>query len=304
MANTYQATKFTGEQLDNFMGKVLDKSIAGRGLTMDEDGAMHCIAPNYWKLAYTYTHKRNFEVHPTALNLETGEFTAPAHGLSSGQMLFVAVDEPYHMLAPYDFLPGGLTIGNQASLRVLNRYSATVVDANTFKITAVGQTEPMTFTEVSTMDLSKFHFEEWVTSDIMITDLPDLTEALLVIQGRVASSYKYVLPNNYMNYGSKIGFTNFDNYSGSADNSGASYIGYRSGWGGVYTTIEIKFIGDKHLLQSKVEDTHCFSPENVGYAYHNRTYTHRSMKENFFNQISFEDGGCFFNGSTIKIYIK
>ena len=304
MSNTYQAKHFTAEQLDNFMHKVQDKSLAGRGLSMDDEGAINCVAPNYWKLIHTYTHTDNYEVYPEAVDLATGEFTAKEHGLATGQMVFVAVHEPYHMLAPYDFLPGGLVIGSATGLRALTRYRVSVVDEDTFTLISTSTNAVVTYTEVATMDLTKFHFEVWVSKDFVIGDLPELTEAKLVIKGRIATSYKYITPNGRIDYAGKQGFANFDNYSGSASANGDSSLGYRAGWGAMYTTIELKYIGPKHLLQTKYEDTHCFSPENKASAYHNRTYSHRSMENDTFHEISFWDGGCFFNGSTVEVFVK
>lgn len=304
MSKTYQANYFTAEQLDSFMQKVQDKTLAGRGLSMDDDGVMHSKASGYWNLLHKYTHTANKELHPEAINLETGEITVTAHGLAGGELVFVAVHEPYHVTTPYDYLPGGLIIGSPTTLRMLTRYLVQRVDDNTFKIADRSTLEALTYTEVATMDLTKFHFEVWEERDVVIGDLPDLTEALMVIKGRVATSYNYIVPTGRIDYVDMQGIAHFDNYSGSASNKGNTLLGYRAGWGAMYATIEMKYVGHGHLLQFKEEDTVCFSSTNKASAFHNRTYAHRTMEGDTFNEIKFYDGGCFINGATVEVYGK
>ncbi len=195
MARTYQAKNFTGQQLDDHMGKILSKSFAGHGLRIDEQGTLHATGPGYGRLVYSYVHQSNKEVHPQGINLATGEFTATAHGLENNVQVFVAMHAPHHLIATYDYLPGGLLLGQSTgSGKNSQYYYVKVVDANTFTLskTSGGATE--VFTEVSTMDLSKFHFEVYKQQNIDIKNLPNLKELLVVIKGRMSCGYRYCIP--------------------------------------------------------------------------------------------------------------
>ncbi len=303
MAKTYQANHFTGQQLDEHMSKVLNKSFAGQGLTIDGEGILHNTAPGYGTLLKSYTHTSNKEVHPEAVDVDTGYFTATAHGLVQNQMVFVAVNAPYHLSKPYQLLPKGLQIGVIPS-RIISRYYVQVIDENTFGISTARDGTVLTYTASSTMDLTKFHFEEYKTSTITLDGLPNLTEALAVIEGRTAGACRYVEPSGFISNGGYYGFANYDDFTNTATNMGDTWIGYNCGWGSVYSTIEFKYIGERHLLQTKTEDTLCFGEDNVGQAFHNRTYLHRPMNTDSFTQIKFYMYFAMFNGTTIRIYGK
>lgn len=310
MANTYQANYFTGQQLDEHMKKVLDKSIAGAGLTMDDQGVLHSKTPGYGTLLKSYTHSTNKEVHPTAVDITTGYFTAPAHGLPENQLVFVAIHEPYQLHMPYQYLPGGLLIGEVQS-RQVQRYYTRVIDENTFALSTSKSGEIITYTENSTMDLTKFHIEAYTTTEIVMDGLPDLTEALIVVEGRTAGACRMILPGGYIDNINKYGVAIFDDTVNpatptllSASAYGDSYIGYNGGWGGVHSEIELKYIGHRHLLMTKTEDTLCFDTDNKGAAFHNRTYMHRAMETDTFNQITLKTFFAPFNGLTVNVYAK
>ncbi len=310
MTKTYQANYFTGQQLDEHMKKVLDKSIAGAGLTMDEQGVLHCSAPGYGKLLKSYTHSTNKEAHPTAVDLATGYFTAQAHGLTENQLVFVAIHEPYHLSKPYQYLPGGLLIGEVQS-RMVQRYYTRVIDENTFALSTAKSGEILTYTENSTMDLTKFHIEVYTSTEVVLDGLPDLTEALIVVEGRTAGACRMILPDGYINDVNKYGVANFDDTVNpntptilSASAYGDSYIGYNGGWGSVHSEIEFKYIGHRHLLMTKTEDTLCFDTDNKGAAFHTRTYMHRAMEADTFNEITLNTFFAPFNGLKIELYAK
>lgn len=260
------------------------------------------------RLLKSYTHTTNKEVYPTAVDISTGYFTAESHGLTENQLVFVAIHEPYQLTMPYQYLPGGLLLGG-VQARQVQRYYTHVIDENTFALATAKSGEIITYTENSTMDLTKFHIEVYTTTEVVMDGLPDLTEALMVVEGRTAGACRMILPGGYIDNVNKYGVAVFDDTVNpdtpstlSASAYGDSYIGYNGGWGGVYSEIEFKYIGYRHLLMTKTEDTLCFDTENHGKAFHNRTYMHRAMEADTFNQITLKTFFAPFNGLTIKLY--
>lgn len=305
MANTYQANNFTGKQLDDFMGKVLDKSLAGQGLVFDDRGVMHASNPNYGKKIFSYTHTSNQEVHPIGVNLATGEFTAQAHGLTNGTVVVAVVNEPYHVGYPYRYLPGGLLLGQtNGSGRISQYYYVSVVDENTFTLSTTNGGATVTFTEVSTMDLSKFHFEVHKKMDLVIRDLPNLKELLVVIKGRMSMGYRYCMPHDERaSESGKLGVVAFDS-STSADQWGSLWLGNTGGWNSAYIEVEMKFVEDRHVLVIADQDYLSFkSNSEIPVAFHVRGYLHIYMNRDDMTSIGITDG-AFINGSTVEVYSK
>lgn len=301
MAKTYQAKYFTGQQLDEFMGKVLDHSLAGQGLQMDQEGTMHVLAPGYGRLLYSYTHTSNYEVHPEGVNLVTGEFVATAHGLTSGWQLLVAVNAPHHLLRPYDYLPGGLRIGPDNGTGAWGQtYYVNVVDENTFTLSTTSGGAAVTFTEVSTMDLSKFHFERNEYKGFTFGNLPPSRELLVVITGRMLRSYRYFQTNNISRM---IGDKSFDSDT-YVDGFGSTRLGSIGGWGSLYARIEIKYIGEKHMIMISEQETTAFKPDNTPVPGHVRKFIHYYTVDDFINAISMHTDGMLANGTTVEVYAK
>lgn len=304
MANTYQANNFTGKQLDDFMGKVLDKSLAGQGLVIDDQGVMHASNPNYGKKIYSYTHSSNQEVHPIGVNLATGEFTAQSHGLTDGVQVYAVVNAPYHVFYPYRYLPGGLLLGpaNGGDLYA-QYYYVKVVDENTFSLSTSAGGETVTFTEVSTMDLSKFYFEVYNTAHLRITNLPNLKELLVVIKGRMPKGYRYCRPLEHSNESGKLGIVSFDS-STWVDPWGSFWLGATGGWNSAYVEVEMKFIEERHLLTIAEQDYLSFkSDSEIPVATHTRGYMHNYMSRDDMTGIELKDG-AFANGTTVEVYSK
>ena len=301
MAKTYQAKYFTGQQLDGFMGKVLDHSLAGQGLQMDQEGTMHVLAPGYGRLLYSYTHTSNYEVHPEGVNLVTGEFVATAHGLTSGWQVYVVVNAPHHLLRPYNYLPGGLRIGPDNGTGSNGQaYYVNVVDENTFTLSKTSGGAADTFTEVSTMDLTKFHFERYVAKDFVFDNLPPSRELLVVIKGRMPKSYRYLQTNNTSRM---IGDKSFDSDTYS-DGFGSTRLGSVGGWGSLYARIEIKYIGEKHMIAISEQETTAFKPDNTPVPGHVRKFIQYYTVDDFINTIRMRTDGMLANGSTLEVYAK
>ncbi len=302
MAKTYQANNFTGKQLDDFMGKVLTGDFAGNGLVIDESGVMHNLNSGFGNLVYSYTHTANKEVHPLGVNLATGTFTAAGHGLSADQAVFVAVHTPYHLGTPYSYLPGGLLLGTVGS-GAAKKYYVNVVDENSFTLSESVGGAVVTFTEVSTMDLTKFHFECVKQFDLRINDLPEFDAALLVINGRTASTYRYVFAKPYQYYAAKMGVLSLD-VNGTTEEYGSNYIGHSGGWGSIHVEARVRILEPGHALMDTYCDTSSCDANNKFKVYHSRRFHHTQPQGDTFNAFTIDSGGQFYNGTTVEVYTK
>lgn len=302
MAKTYQAKHFTGQQLDDFMESVLGGQFAGRGLEIDGQGIMHVSSPAYGNLIYSYVHQANKEVHPEGVNLTTGQWTAKGHGLTQNQQVFVAIHPPYHIIKSYDQLPGGLLLGpaNGGGLNA-QKYYVNVVDADTFTLSETSGGAVKTYTEVATMDLSRFHFEVFVQQPITIDNLPDLTELLVVIKGRVSNGYRYIRTDGRASLSGKIPVVQYDHAY--VDSYGSMYIGNGGGWGSLYATVEMQFVEDKHLMLTFNVDTVCHKTDGMPIARHERAYVHYYMTVDAIKAVYLQQGQ-FMNGTTVEVYTK
>ncbi|MBQ7379384.1 MAG: hypothetical protein IJW70_06840 [Clostridia bacterium] len=298
MAKTYQAQNFTGQQLDDFVGKYLDGTLAGTGLSLDEQGVMHNTSRECNKLIYSYTHTGNQEVHPTAVDIATGVFTAQGHGLTANQEVFVAVHPPYHIGTPYDCLPGGLEmIGTKTK-----GYFVNVIDENTFSLSATSGAEAMTYTEVSTMDLSQFHFEGREWNNFYIGDFPQSDAYHMIIKGRVSNSYRYIHPSNRVYYATKTGGKGYD--GAYVDTYGSVHLGENGGWGYIKADVYFEFLEPRHVFQITETDTVAYDNTNWPTYTHARAYNHWRLDSDSIVSFYFGHGGQFYNGTTIEIYAR
>lgn len=304
MAKTYQASNFTGKQLDDFMGKIISKDFAGNGLALDDDGVLHNTKPGYGTLIYSYTHAANREIHAEALDLATGVFTSTGHGLTSNQTVFVAVHAPYHLGKPYDCLPGGLILGNPTGNNA-KQYYVNVVDENSFTISEKSGEAAVTFTSVSGMDLSKFHFECKESQKVALSNLPDFDACKVVINGRIGTVYRYVVPSPSVKYSGKMGGAGYDCFSASyqAEIYGGVHLGASGGHGSELAEMEIRIIRPGHILIKTNEDVLAYDQTNAAKAQHNRKYTHWNTNAKAINKITFDEGQ-FFNGTTVEVYVE
>lgn len=304
MAKIYQANHFTGQQLDEFMGKVLDKSFAGQGLELDDSGVLHNTIPGYGTLLYSYVHTANKEVYVQNLDLATGVFTSSDHGLSANTQVFAVLHPPYHVGTPYNYLPGGLSLGKQGS-NSAKKYYVNVVDENSFTLSETSGGAVVTFTEVSTMDLTKFHFEVFQRMELTVQDLPPFDACLVVICGRVSEYFRYFRPTPTQLISGKMGFANYDAANG-GDVYGSVGLGNMGGFGSLYAEIECRVLQPGQVLMKINEDLLSFDATNVAKAYHNRKYVHVYLEADAMTGVKFtaSSGGQFINGTTVKIYAK
>lgn len=304
MAKIYQANHFTGQQLDEFMGKVLDKSFAGQGLTLDDQGVLHSTVPGYSTLLYSYVHNDNKEVYVQSLDLSTGVFTSPSHGLSANTQVFAVLHPPYHVGTPYHYLPGGLSLGNQGT-NSAKKYYVGVVDENRFTLSETSGGAAVTFTEVSTMDLTKFHFEVFQRMELNIQNLPAFDSCLVVVCGRVSEYYRYIRPMPTKLYSGKMGYANYDAANG-GDMYGSVSLGNVGGFGSLYAEIECRILQPGQVMMVINEDQLSFDANNAAKAHHNRKYVHVYTDADALTGVLFtaSSGGQFVNGTTVKIYAK
>ena len=306
MATVYQARYFTGEQLDGLMQKVNDKTLAGRGLKFDADGNLTCTVPGYTKRVFSYTHTTNKELHPTALDINTGIFTAPAHGLYNNATFFVTVEYPYNIGTPYAYLPTGITLGGTGNSSSCTMYYAQVVDEDHFSISTARDGETLTFTQNDTMDLNKFHFEFLNRTDLTIEGL-DLDECLVVVKGKIRNNIRYVHPLGKISFGSSgnlIGGIAYDASIGT-DSYGSCYLG-RPGYNFTYATIEFKMIGERQVYQVNNVDYLLYYESGTPMLKHNRQYFHLMLDTDSITGITMYGDmlGCFYNGTTVEVYAK
>lgn len=306
MTQTYQAEHFTGAQLDYFMKKVNSGEIAGRGLEIDAEGNLNCSVPGYSKLIYSYTHTGNPEVHPTDLDITTGIFTAPAHGIDGFTATYVVVHPPYYIGEPVSYLPGGMVLGEVTTTGRAQAYYFNVIDEDHFALTAsVSSSEYLTFTENENMDFSKFHFEmpNLQGQELVIEGL-DVQECLLVVKGRMHSNFKRVHPTNRMDFGNCTGAVGYDAGFGS-DQYGSCYFG-RPGYNYFYGVVEFKMLGDRHAYQVNNVDYVMYAADGKAKFYHNRQYFHMRLTSNEIEGLYLggDQKGALYNGSTLEVYAK
>lgn len=112
----------------------------------------------------TYTYDLNPEKTITSIDVETGTFTSPAHGLANGDMVSFAKNKTtLDAVNPLYFLPNGVLI---ATYYVIN------ATTDTFQIsTAIGGSA-LVMTSNDTMDLTKVHLEILSARSITISGLP------------------------------------------------------------------------------------------------------------------------------------
>ena len=305
MAKTYQAEHFTGAQLDTIMHKVISGEIAGRGLEIDSLGNLHCSVPGYSKKVFSYTHTSNAQVQPTELDVATGIFTAPAHGMAEGKKVVVAMHLPYNIGAPYNYLPVGLTLGTVSNTGTATSYYFRVVDEDHFALSTSSTGAYLTYTAPEGMDVSKFYFENLPAGELHIEGL-DLKDCLVVIKGRIYNAMRWIRPSNTEVYGTglgnQMGGVGYDGNFGT-DAYGSCYFG-RPGYNYVYGTIEIKMLGERHAYEVVNADYVMYSDAGVATYRHNRQYFHMLLSSDKIEGITLDgyNSGAFYNGTTVEVY--
>lgn len=308
MTKTYQAEHFTGAQLDDFMKKVNSGELAGRGLEIDDTGTLHSTVQGYSKLVYTYTHTGNIEIHPTDLDLETGLFTAPAHGIENYMTIYATMNDGYNIGQPYRYLPVGLLLGTTSNTSTGQTYVLRYVDEDHFKIATSGVADPLTFTapESGEMDLGKFHFEviDLTVGQQYVIEGLDAQECLMVVKGKIVNYFRHIHPTNRVDFGSYTGGQAYD-AAFNVDITGACYFG-RPGYNFSYGVFEFKMMGGCHAYQVNNVNYVTYpagggKPEirNIRQYYH-WLLSSDKIEGLFLNS----EQGHFLNGSTVEVYVK
>ena len=278
----------------------------------DSEGNLKAVNPyraDYPNLVYSYTHTSNKEVHPTALDLATGVWTAEGHGLTQDQRVFAVVHNPYHYIDSLGYLPGGLETGTAGS-SAYNVYYVNVVDENTFTLSTTQGGDALTYTEKTNMDLAKFHFEVR-NYQTYIIKIPESKAACIVIKGRIKGQFQFLCPDDRKDYMSRTGAAHYD--SASSYSYGYANVGSIGAWGGFMCVAKMEFIEPQHLLVSIESDASTQTSANYGILNikHGRNYNHFRVEKDILTKIflgSFQStnnqDAQFFNGTTMEVYTR
>ena len=282
---------------------------SGKYVMRDDDGNLLAVSPTdlrYPKLVFTYTHTTNKEVHVTDVDLTTGVFTSPEHGISNSQTVFVSVHYPYNIGTPLAYLPTGLILGDTGNTSTSKMYYVNKIDADHFAVRTTSTGEDVTFTENPTMDLSKFHFEFLGRTDLNIEGL-DLRECLLVFKGKIRNNIRWVRPTNTILFGdggNRVGAIAYDGAFGT-DMYGSCYFG-RPGYNHCYATAEFRMIDQNEVYQVIESSYVMYSETGTPTLKHNRQFFHLMLEGDKIDGITMYGDlmGGFFNGSTVEVYAK
>ncbi len=310
MTKTYQARYFSGEQLDEHMHKVLSKDIAGRGLEIDQNGIMHSTVPGYATLRYSYVHEGNKEVYATDVDIAAGVFTAPGHGFAENDTVVVTVDPPYNLAMPYSIMTGGLLLAANYNSNVdsAQQYYVKVMDEDHFQLSLTSGGNPISLRTVSTMDLTKFHFEQVpIDMELEISEL-NSKECLVVVTGKIFNSFRYASPTNKIMYGinggNRTGGIAYDTVFG-ADTWGSCKLGV-IGYNYMYATLEYKVLDHQQLCQVNNIDYIVYTEGDLPQYRHNRQYYHLNLTSDVIEGIKLygDYHGGFFNGTKVEVYTR
>lgn len=313
-ANGYNFTKSVTHKIDRkYIPKteIPDTNVptGGKYVMRDTAGDLVAIDPidlRYPRKIFSYTHTTNKEVHVTDVDLATGVFTSPAHGISNSQTVFVSVHYPYNIGTPLAYLPTGLILGSTGNTSTSQMYYVNKIDADHFAVRTTSTGEDVTFTENPTMDLSKFHFEFLGRTDLNIEGL-DLRECLLVFKGKIRNNIRWVRPTNTILFGddgNRVGAVAYDGAFGT-DMYGSCYFG-RPGYNHCYATAEFRMIDQNEVYQVIESSYVMYSETGTPTLKHNRQFFHLMLEGDKIDGITMYGDlmGGFFNGSTVEVYAK
>lgn len=284
-------------------------------LMRDTDGNLAAVSPvdpRYPNLVFTYTHTGNKEVYVTDLDVSTGVFTSPGHGLANNSVVVVTMNIPHNIGMPYSFLPIGLIMGDSTSnTGTATPYYVNVVDENHFTISLTSGGEAVALSKRSTMDISKFHFEQM--PDGMELEIAELnTDAcLLVVKGRVYNSFRWVRPTNIIKFdsgsgdGNRMGGMGYDTNMG-VDSYGSCNLG-RPGYNYTYAQVEMRAMGDQQAYQVNNEDYVTYSESSGSPSIkHSRKFYHLRLTQDLIEGVKMygTTDGAFFNGTTVEVYTR
>ena len=119
-------------------------------------------------------YNSNVELTPTELDIATGTFTIPAHGLANNDKIAPNFNSNNGFPVILSVYPGGMT---------QERYYVIVVDENNIKLSKTSGGAPITITSAGVQ--LKWHFEKWNDGAITISGLPPKNKYRVVTKGNV-----------------------------------------------------------------------------------------------------------------------
>ena len=275
----------------------------------DADG--NHVDPKYPNLIYTYQHTGNVETYVTGVDVSTGVFTSPGHGLANNATVVVTVDVPYNIGQPYNVLPTGLTLGDSSSnITSSTLYYVNVIDENSFTLSLTSGGDAVSLTANAKMDVTKFHFEQVPSGIEMEIQNVDAEACLIVVKGKVYNSFRWVRPSNTVTFdtgtglGNRTGGMGYDTNMG-VDSYGSCNLG-RPGYNYTYATVEIKTMGNQLAYQVNNEDYVVYSEAGAPTFKHSRKYYNLRLTSDLIENIRMygTTQGGFFNGTTVEVYTK
>jgi hypothetical protein len=160
--------------------------MAGKALSDMAEIARYLSTPDV-----SYVHSGNKQVVVSAVDVNTDIFTAAAHGLANGDIVFPVMNADAGNIYPLNVYAGGLTYKGYPG------YYVGSVTANTFKLyTDAALTTVVDITANANMDLTKWHFEVPVPN-MVISNINGLKKVRVLVRGRTLRSLGsyYLMPN-------------------------------------------------------------------------------------------------------------
>ena len=279
----------------------------------DTDGnlaAVSPINPMYPNFLWSYTHTGNKEVYVTEVDLTTGAFTATGHDLVDNSIVVATVDPPYNVGLPYDYLPKGLLLSEEATTATKSSktYQVHVIDSDHFSLIDPVDGTGVTFTSNSKMDLTKFHFEQIPENmELELAEL-NLQECFIVVKGKILNSFRWAHPTNRMSFGTgagnKTGAVSYDTANGT-DNYGSCNLG-RPGNHYCYATLEMRAMGNQQASQVNTQHYIMYTEQSIPNQKHTRQYFIMRLTSDTIEGVKFygDTNGGFFNGTSVEVYTK
>ncbi len=163
-----------------------------------------------------YTHTSNKEVVISALDITTGIFTSPNHGLANNSSVFPNLNKDVNSL-PYQVYPKELING------YFGLYSVDLIDANKFRLKINNTSPTLTFT--TNGDISKFHFEQTSIDSINLTGLPNFKSVRVISDMLYSNMVFFSIAPSEINISQNNWFANgiLTNLQASSLNKGGDY---------------------------------------------------------------------------------
>lgn len=180
-----EGTPLTARAALNFVG-------TGVAATDDSgnDATVVTINSDVMTPVSTYTHTANTVITVSAVDVDTDTFTSVAHGLANNNEIYITINSDAGNVYPLNVYPGGVT--------AVNKYFVVNKTDDTFQISTTSGGAAVNLTTNANLDVTKWHFEKAVTSNITISGLPSKQRYRVKITGKslLQSASSYVMPNS------------------------------------------------------------------------------------------------------------